>query len=333
MSRAVLVLLRERATTPAAPSAKPIGRAAQRLAQEGITVLFGSNLTGPRRAHAWIVDPTQDRWLRVEDHPIDAVHDRFPSQTLPILHQNALGLLEGCPIGNPLPIILLCRDKLETQALLTHAGLEMPAVERDPARFSNTLERWGSGFLKPRYGALGRGVTRVTPGAPLPAQGEGALQGVLEPLFLQRAVPPPPGLAGCALRLLAQRQTPDRWHLNPAVARLSERDPVANVARGARAAVAADICDASTLEAARSITLKVCKVLSDLRRGDEIVELGVDFAVDVEGQPQLLEVNTKPAGRLYALADADPERFSEMHVEACARPLRYLATLANMRDA
>jgi len=43
--------------------------------------------------------------------------------------------------------------------------------------------------------------------------------------------------------------------------------------------------------------------------------------------PHLIEVNSRPRGRLEALAAQDPSRFEAAHVEACARPLRVLAAM------
>jgi glutathione synthase/RimK-type ligase-like ATP-grasp enzyme len=67
--------------------------------------------------------------------------------------------LEDLPRANGEALQALCRDKLRCQAFLTDAGLLMPDVEADPTRFAERLEGWGVGFLKPRYGALGRGVS------------------------------------------------------------------------------------------------------------------------------------------------------------------------------
>ena len=49
------------------------------------------------------------------------------------------------------------------------------------------------------------------------------------------------------------------------------------------------------------------------------------MVIDADGRPWLLELNSRPLGRLGALAAIDPERFATAHREACMRPLRFLA--------
>ena len=56
-----------------------------------------------------------------------------------------------------------------------------------------------------------------------------------------------------------------------------------------------------------------------------LVEVGVDVVIDPHGAPWLIEVNSRPRGRLEVLARLDPARFGHAHVDACARPLRVLA--------
>ena len=58
------------------------------------------------------------------------------------------------------------------------------------------------------------------------------------------------------------------------------------------------------------------------------VEVGVDLVIDSEGVPWLVEVNSRPRGRMEALAAADPGRFLDAHVAACGRPIAALAWLA-----
>jgi len=198
--------------------------------------------------------------------------------------------------------------------------VRQPAVEADPARFAERLATWGSAFLKPRYGAFGRGVRRVRPGDPLPAVGEGAVPGVAEPLILQRAVDPPEGWAGISARVLVQRAG-DSWLAEAPAIRCSRTDPVVNAARGAEVVPAGELADP---EALRELALAAAAALARSPDGDGLVELGVDLAVDADGRPWVIEVNARPRGRLLALAERDPS-FLPAHVEACARPLRWLA--------
>lgn len=314
-ARPVLVLLRPRPQAPKPPEATAIGRAALALRAEGVKVCVGSAQA------AWWATP--GAWVRASTAEVGAVHDRYPSWTWPEGYAEALRGLERLPRGNPHALQALCRDKLASQRALEAAGLRMPEIEDDPSRFAERLEGWGAGFLKPRGGALGRGVRRVVPGDPLPSEGEGAVRGQTDALILQRAVPPPEGVAALCLRALVSREVDGSWVVAPPVARRSLTDPVANVDRGAEALPAEDLLPADTLAAARALCVRVAEAL---RPGHEpLVELGVDLVIGADMQPQLIEVNSRPGGRLEVLYAQDPARFAEAHLQACARPLRALA--------
>jgi glutathione synthase/RimK-type ligase-like ATP-grasp enzyme len=286
----------------------PVSRAALKLADEGLDIVFG-DATRALRAIC-------GGWQRVEAEPT-AVHDRFPSWTWPEEFSAATAPLEGLPFGNPIAFRDLCRDKVLFQE---HVGLPMPDVVTDPEQFEAALEDWGAAFLKPRFGGLGRGVRRVVPGDPLPRTLEGAVAGVREPSFLQRAVPPPPGLAGLSSRWLWQREPGGAWTCAGGVARISKDDPVTNVDRGARVAPVAEAMGPATLREAHALCRAVCARLED----PCIVEVGLDLVVDHDGHVHLIEANSRPGGRLRALGP----RFHEQHVDACARPLRALHELS-----
>ena len=59
------------------------------------------------------------------------------------------------------------------------------------------------------------------------------------------------------------------------------------------------------------------------------MELGLDFVVDTDDVPHLIEVNSRPRGRLEVLAGIE-RRFEALHTEACARPLRRMAHLGGL---
>lgn len=313
------------------PGERPLGRAAVRLAEEGILVVFGDDLRAGRLS-GWAVrrggdseGRSSDGWMRVERVPVVALHDRFPSQTWPDAHARLVAEAEGIPLGNPASVTGMLRDKLATQTFLETAGFEMPAVEADPEQFSARLAAWGTAFLKPRYGALGRGIRRVVPGDALPAWGEGAVPGILEPLFLQQAVRPPDGWAGWSARALVQREPDGAWVRVTCALRRSRTDPVVNVARGAEVVDAGSVLEGSVLDAVDRLALAVARAVEAHPEGRWVVELGVDLVIDAVGRPWPIEVNSRPRGRLEALAQADPSKYRDAHVEACARPLRYLA--------
>ncbi len=321
MTLAVGVLVRiPEHQPPQPPSETPIGRAALALAAEGQRVLLGDRLD------AGVLDGFElagDRWIRARA-PIGAALDRFPSQSEPAGFARLVEGLGRRPLGNPTSLTLLCRDKVACQRRLEEAGVEMPTLAVHPDTFQEALAEWGVGFLKPRHGGLGRGVRQVVRGALLDARGPGAVPGVLDDLVLQKAVRPPPGWAGVCVRLLAQRGS-DGWLLCPPVARRERADPVVNVARGAEAIPAEDVLPRATCDA----TLALGERVTDILGGHpHAVELGLDFVVDAHLRPHLIEVNSRPRGRLEVLAARDPGRFERAHVEACARPIRYLASLS-----
>jgi glutathione synthase/RimK-type ligase-like ATP-grasp enzyme len=261
-------------------------------------------------------------WEPVFERPIDALCDRFPSQGRSAVWAAAIGGAGALPFGNPPSFTELCRDKLVAQRVLEASGVEMPAVEADPARFRERLAEWGAAFLKPRYGSLGAGVRRVTVGDALPAIVEG-LQG-LEPALLQRAVPPPAGLAGCVIRLLLQREPDGAWVALPPVIRSSTEDPVVNVARGATVSASLPAHAALALEVAGR---RLSQALDRLADAAWIVEVGADLCLDPDGEPHLIELNGRPRGRLAELAKLDPGRFQAAHEAALLRPLRRMAAL------
>ena len=293
-----------------------IGRAALALRREGVRVVFGHRVV---HGQASGLEATPDGWRQVEDVPVRAAQDRLAGREQDPIWLAALAGLSGLPVGNPPTIKRLTRDKLACQRRLEQAGLALPEVEDDPARFDRQLARWGAAFLKPRRGSLGIGVARVEPGDDLTRAGD--------PWLLQRAVGPAPGVAGIALRLLAQREPEGGWLLCEPVARISRDDPVVNVERGASVTAGSEILSGEALRDLREQATRCCQALSAGPEGDHAVELGIDFVLDGDGMPWLIEVNSVPRGRLKALAALDPARWSRDHEETAIRPLRRLLTL------
>lgn len=305
------------------PEQRPLGRAALALADEGIVLVMGDTV---RQGHMIGHIARPGGW-EPADLPAAAFYDRFPSQRRASVYANIVANLAGRPLGNSPQTTALCRDKLATQRALEAAGLQMPAVEDDPDRFASRLADWGAAFIKPRFGALGAGVRRVQPGDPLPARLRALLDDE-EPALLQRAVPPPAGLAGRSVRVLAQRDVDGSWVQAPGVVRDSHDDPVVNAARGAQVGVAQDLLAPHSLRAIAAAVDATCRAIADRPGGDLALELGVDLVLDPDGVPHLIEVNSRPRGRLEKLADRAPARFGDLHVAACARPIRTLAAWA-----
>lgn len=303
---------------PGTPEARPIGRAALLLEGEGVPVVFGHEARDGRLIG---VRARPGAWTAAECR-VDACYDRFPSQTRPDAYAALRAGLGSVAVANPTAQTLLCRDKLASQRVLEAAELRLPEVEADPAAFADRLAAWGTAYLKPRFGAFGRGVRRVVPGDALPARGEGAVPGVEEPLLLQRAVPPPEGWAGVSVRVLCQR-TAAGWHPEAPVARRSRDDWVVNAARGAEVVPAAELGAALVAEL-QELAVATARALAREEDGSLLCELGLDAVIDDRGRPWIVEVNSRPRGRLEHLAGADPAVWWERHVRACARPLRFL---------
>jgi glutathione synthase/RimK-type ligase-like ATP-grasp enzyme len=309
---------------PPLPESLPFGRAALRLAAQGIDVVFGGHADAGRLIGR---SARPGGWTSTALRDVCAALDRFPTRTRPA-ERAALGVGLGTaiPVANLPALVALCSDKIATQRLLSRAGVRMPDVEDDPDRFQEALTRWGSAFLKPRFGAFGRGIRKVREGDALPAAVEGAVPGHPEPSFLQRAVEPPEGWAGVCARVLVQRRPDGGWHVDPPVARCSRVDPVVNAARGADVKPLGELVPQAVAERAIELARCCAEVLANEPGGALWLEAGVDVAIDRENEAWVLEVNGTPRGRLDVLRALDPS-FDDAHVESCARPLRVLAAL------
>lgn len=304
---------------PGHPADWPIGRAALALEREGVGVMIGDRaeeggLVGVRAtAHGW----------RETTGRVVGVYDRFPSRSRAADHRTLRSALDAEVWVNAPPIVELCADKVACQRWL-EAVVPMPEIETDPDRFAARLATWRAAFAKPRFGAFGAGVERVTVGMTVTAERESSVPGVAEPTILQRAVPPPAGFAGVAVRVLVQREATGGWWVGPAVVRHHRTDPVVNAARGAAVSDARGLLflDEPDLQ---QIAETTAHRLAEAPAGDRLVEIGVDIVIDEARRPFVIEVNSRPRGRLEVLAQGDPDRYRALHLAACARPLRWLA--------
>jgi len=262
-------------------------------------------------------------WRNCDPQKVDAVYDRFSSRSMPEHYTGLEQQVGDTPRGNPPELIRICTDKIATQRLLEH--LPFPPIETAPSLFEEQHSKWGSAFLKPRFGGLGRGIRKVEPGDPLPAWGQGAIRGGSEPTFLQKAIEPPGGFGSLCVRWLTQREASGRWKLLPPVARVSKH-AVANVHQGAEALPADDVLSSGALSTAKELVLECAQSLENQISG-VAVELGVDLLFDSQEQPWILEINSRPSGRLSALTVRDPRHYGPIAHEAVLRPLRTLASL------
>jgi glutathione synthase/RimK-type ligase-like ATP-grasp enzyme len=302
---------------PPPPETLPLGRAALALGAEGVDVVFGDDA---RDGRVGGLVARAGGWEPVARRVVAAAWDRFPGQSRAAAWAVLLEALGDVPVANPPGFDDLCRDKLACQRALEGHGF--PEVVDDPTTFAERLASYRAGFLKPRYGSFGRGVRRVVPGDPLPEAIVG-LTGALEPSLLQQAVPPPPGYAGVAIRVMVQRDATGRWWAAEPVARWSVDDPVVNAARGANVSPLRERFP-NAVGAAVEDSLAIAHTLANRPDGDQVVELGVDLVLDPDHRVHPVEVNGKPRGRLEHLARSD-RSWQEAHDALARGPLRWLA--------
>lgn len=317
MDPALLVLQRPYARVPKPPELLPFGRAALELAERGLPVLFGHEVVD---GHASGLVARPGGWRRVEQSPIRAVFDRLAGEPWRELRSSLLQALPDVPLANPPRVRELCRDKLCCQRHLEAAGLPTPPALAQPGRFAETLARWGVAYLKPRTGSRGLGVRRVTAGVH-------DISDEADDLVLQRAVQPEEGHPPVTLRVLAQRDAAGTWVIEEPVARIgSPGDAVVSVHGGAQARPAGEVCDEA---AVRELALCTARSIAGGPDSELVLELGVDFVLDRERRPWIIEVNSVPRGHLASLAEADPARWAQRHVATCRRPLEVLASLTS----
>ena len=305
----------------------PIAKAIQSLNNKGIITVFGFNLKENNNT-VWINGKIiQNNGFIDFESEINIIHDRFPSQIRNQHFSDIRSVANNIPFGNPFSTTLLCRDKLACQRILEYSTLDIPEVIDDPTQFISSLEKWGQGFIKPQFGALGKGVQAVKPSMSIPPLLPGVVPNTLEPTILQRGISPPDGWAGMSIRQLMQKDIDCTWIPRTTVLRRSKTETVVNVARGAEAVPAADFLPSDTILEIKRQSFVACTILDKEPNGRYNVEFGIDFVIDPEYKPWLIEVNSRPRGRLENLAQSYPERFDKEHQAACIQPIRYLASL------
>lgn len=208
-----------------------------------------------------------------------------------------------------------------------HAYLPESYLFKNFAMLKSMCKKYGTVFLKPITGSLGKGIIRIT------AQPEGggyqcsfsSLSGVkrqhyptLTKLFQaisgkmkQRRYQIQQGLklmeAGgrpVDFRALVQKNREGEWAVTSVVARVAASNTfVSNLARGGTLSSVNDAVSRSKLPSGvkaginsklRAAALALAKSVDSTIEG-HYAELGVDLAVDVSGKVWLLEVNSKPS--------------------------------------
>lgn len=316
-----------RSTKIPSPKDRPIGKVAEELSADGIIAVFGNTLY--RQSGKLLMDGLSvqnGKWITLNKVPIHAIHDRYPSQIRWQSYNDMMTAKQDTPMGNPFSITMLCRDKIKTQRLLEEYNVPMPPVVSEFTEFQKKLGKWNTAYLKPQFGALGQSVSKVTKNSQLTTVLPSVVPGKSDPAILQRAVLPPTGWAGLSVRILVQRTALSDWVLRPAVLRRSKTDPVVNAARGAEVLPAADALPQFTMTKIKEYAQQTAIALSQTHDGQWAVEFGLDLVIDEHYSPWVIEVNSRPRGRLEALAKLAPRRFAQQHKEACAQPIRFMAT-------
>ena len=328
MSITVAVFVPPVQNTRPPPTDLPIVKALTQQSKLDVHVVFGFDVFNEENSvRIKGLGVKNNEWIS-SNRIIDIVHDRFPSQIRRQHFEHLQLLTENILWGNPFETTMLCRDKLLCQKLLESNGCRLPKVIDVQECFQDALEEWGAGFLKPRYGALGIGVTHVIPGTSLPATLPSVVPNQEDPSILQRAIQAPKGWAGMSVRQLIQKLPDGSWIPRTPVLRHSKIDPVVNVARGAQATPAASILPSDTINAIQQQSLLACQILDAQPNGLTNIEFGLDFVIDPDFEPWLIEVNSRPRGRLEFLAEQMPEQYRREHEQACIQPILTLASIA-----
>ena len=313
----IICWIRPYTNPPPPPLQSPLGRAAHALEKEGIDVWLASS------PHTW-VRASESQWEAIEPQPVDAIYDRYSSRSLPENYWELESQCRGVIRGNCSELIRICTDKVSTQRVLK--GLPFPEISTLPSEFDSALKDWKKGYLKPRFGGLGRGVVPVEPQDPLPPWGPGVVRGTKEPTFLQRSIEAPLGYGSLCVRWLLQKNTANQWLFRSPVARVS-KSAVANVHQGARALPAEEILPEEAIKKAREVVHESAVRLDNECPGP-VIELGVDLVFDAHFSPWIIEVNSRPSGRLSALASIAPQKYKVEALSAAIQPFRTLAQLA-----
>ena len=114
--------------------------------------------------------------------------------------------------------------------------------------------------------------------------------------------------------------------ISPGVARVSKTDPVVNVSRGAVALPAEDVLSTQARQSVHTMIEVATSRLAAQPAGDLLLEIGFDFVLDQSGAPWMIELNSRPRGRVELLGSQWPERYGKAHLEAVTAPIRYLAS-------
>ena len=195
----------------------------------------------------------------------------------------------------------------------------MPPIRR--TRLEHWRNQWGGIVIaKPRFGSYGVGIKIYTTAPPpmLPSVvGE-------EETLVQQFIKPPAGWGGISIRQLVQRLHDRRWVTKTMVMRSSKDDAIVNVSRGAKTHPAIDWLPTSAYNLIKQQSIQAANALAKCKNGKWLVELGIDFVIDNNWKPWLIEVNAQPKGKLRYLASKQPDLFGQERKDILAQPLKSL---------
>ena len=72
---------------------------------------------------------------------------------------------------------------------------------------------------------------------------------------------------------------------------------------------------------------KIGRALDQLDGAVWALEAGADLVLDENYTPWLIELNSRPRGRMEVLAVQEPDRFGTAHLQACCRPIERLSKI------
>lgn len=133
-------------------------------------------------------------------------------------------------------------------------------------------------------------------------------------------------------RVLCQKQSSEKWQLTSAVARVSSKDEfVSNLARGGEIQKVHDVLlenfDVKEVphikRLIKDLALEVAEIIDGSANG-MYAELGIDLALDKNGKPTIIEVNTKPSKNL------DQEKLSTKIRPSAKALLQHCVFLSNL---
>ncbi|MDQ0247174.1 glutathione synthase/RimK-type ligase-like ATP-grasp enzyme [Bacillus fengqiuensis] len=292
-----------------------------------------------------------DHWSLADVPYPDVVHNRLHSRKIEKspLFQQAVEMMQnrGTPYFNAHFL-----DKWSVFTLLStfdHLQPYLPETYqlRKKDDLIDALAAHSGIFLKPVHGSQGKHIFRIQQDERLyrvdyttfsqPYEKEyPTFQSLFEALYtqlqkqgflIQKALPLQT-YKGCPFdfRILCHRVKETTWKVTSAVARVSQQGNfVSNLARGGEIAhvngVLQEIYDPLTsrqiTKLLKELALDICHCLTVSTDG-LFAELGIDLAIDTDGHPWIIEVNTKPSKQHDSITDKTVRPSTKAIVHYCA---------------